>query len=228
MNEFGRPPLPEAGACSACNADEVERARIGVEIGRILERRSVAVKRLGLPGPNREELGAILSAALAAPDHGALRPWRIVRCTASSRARLADIFVNGKRARHPDSTEVQIEREREKALRPPVLLALIAAPKRDQAKVPEAEQIATAGAALQSLLLAAHGLGYGAIILSGSRCEDLDVRKDLGVSDREILLGFVSIGSIVDEPKLASRPKLPDVVIDFDGDQLSPIDLERD
>ena len=179
-------------------------------------RRSVAVKRLGPPAPTDEELHEILSAALSAPDHGALRPWRLVLCAPVSRERLAELFVAAKLARHPDSTGLELEREREKALRPPVLLALIAAPKRVE-KIPEAEQIASAGAALQSVLLAAFGLGYGAIILSGSRCAAENVRAALGIRAGEMLLGFVSVGTIVDTPKLASRPSLSDVLTIFDG-----------
>jgi nitroreductase len=203
--------------------DKSDHARIGQDVSWISRRRSVAVKRLGEPAPQPNELRLILHAALAAPDHGALRPWRVVRCSEASRARLADLFVAGKRERHPDSTETQFEREREKAMRPPVLLALIAAPRHGHDKVPVEEQLATAGAALQSMLIASYGLGYGAIILSGSRCADAGVRAALGVAAGETLLGFLSIGSIVDEPKLAPRPKLEEVAFEFDGDRIHPL-----
>lgn len=180
-------------------------------------RRSVAVKRLGDPGPSAEEFELILNAALAAPDHGALRPWRLVLCTPESRDRLAELFIAAKRQSKPDSSEIELAREREKAVRPPVLLGLIAAPKPGHAKIPEIEQIASAGAALQSILLAAHGLGYGAIMLSGSRCSAENVRAALGLERDEILLGFISIGTVVDTPRPASRPALSDVLCTFDG-----------
>jgi nitroreductase len=189
----------------------------GRDISWMAERRSVAVKRLGPPGPSDDELRQILGAALAAPDHGALRPWRLILCAPESRERLAEIFVAAKLARHPDATAIEREREREKALRPPVLLALVAAPKPGIDKIPEIEQIASAGAALQSVLLAAYGLGYGAIMLSGSRCAAENVRAALGVGPGETLLGFISIGTIVDTPRLASRPSLSDVLRVFDG-----------
>jgi nitroreductase len=212
----------------ACSADDAVRARLAVDIAWVLERRSVAVKRLGEPGPTLAELQSILRASLTAPDHGALRPWRIIRCTRESRQLLAELFVKGKLKRHPDSTEIQIAREREKAVRPPVLLALVASPKVDHEKVPEAEQIATAGAALQSILITAHGLGLGAIILSGSRCSDPDIRSTLGVMATEALLGFISIGTIVEEPKLARRPDQSEVMRDFDGKRILPLDLTRE
>jgi nitroreductase len=187
------------------------------DVSWLLGRRSVAVKRLGPPGPSEEELRQILSAALAAPDHGALRPWRLVLCTPESRERLADLFVEAKRRLNPQATELELTREREKALRPPVLIALVSAPKPGIATIPEIEQIASAGAALQSILLAAHGLGYGAIMLSGSRCTAENVRSALGVQAGETILGFISIGTIVETPKLASRPQLSDVLRVFEG-----------
>lgn len=187
----------------------------------LLNRRSVAVKRLGLPGPSAGEQNAILSAALTAPDHNALRPWRLVLCRPESRAQLADLFVAAKLALNPQASALELEREREKAERPPLLLALIAAPKTD-ARVPEAEQIASAGAALQSILIAAQALGYGAIILSGSRCQAEPVKAALGVAAGEYLLGFVSIGSIVDTPRLASRPALGDVLVHLGAGGLTP------
>jgi nitroreductase len=187
------------------------------DIAWVLGRHSVAVKRLGPPAPTVDELRQILEAVLTAPDHGALRPWRLILCAPESRNRLAELFVASKLDLNPSATELELTREREKALRPPVFLALIAAPKPGRPTIPEAEQIASAGAALQSILLAAHGLGYGAIMLSGSRCAAENVRAALGVGAGETILGFISIGTIVDTPRLASRPKLSDVLREFDG-----------
>lgn len=223
MSQFGNRSSVGDDAGSASSGSATDRARIAHDVSWIPDRRSVAVKRLGAPAPSPDELNLILRSALTAPDHGALRPWRVIRCGPTSRARLADLFVAGKNERHPDSSEIQLEREREKALRPPVLLALISAPKHGHDKVPVEEQQATAGAALQSMLIAAHGLGYGAIILSGSRCADAGVRAALGVAVGETLLGFLSIGTVVEEPKLAPRPSLEDVAFDFDGDRIVPL-----
>jgi nitroreductase len=125
--------------------------------------------------------------------------------------------VAAKLGLNPAATDLELTREREKAVRPPVLLALVSAPKHGLSAIPEAEQIASAGAALQSILLAAHGLGYGAIMLSGSRCAAENVRMALGVQAGETILGFISIGRIVDTPKLASRPQLSEVLRIYDG-----------
>ena len=184
------------------------------------ERRSVAVKRLGTPGPTEEELDLVLRAAIAAPDHGALRPWRVIRCLESGRARLADLFVQSKLHLKPDATDAELSREREKAMKPPILLAMLATPRTTRPEITEAEQIASAGAAMQSILLAAYGLGYGAIILSGSRCADPSVREAFGARPEDHLLGFISIGSIIDTPIPSRRPNLSEMVGVFDADGL--------
>lgn len=185
-------------------------------ISALLSRRSVAVRRLGGPGPGPAELASILEAATMAPDHGALRPWRLIEIAAGAREGLADIFVAAKRKAQSDLnqaelTQAEIDRERDKALRPPVLIALVACPRNDHPVVTVAEQLATAGAAMQNILIAAHLLGYGAIILSGARCQDEDIRARLGILAPEEFLGFISIGSIVDTPLLSRRPNLAEV-----------------
>lgn len=190
------------------------------DVAWLARRRSVAVRRMGGPGPSEAELAQILAAALAAPDHGALRPWRVIRCTENGKSRLADLFVAAKQHSKPDATEVELSRERDKALKPPVLLAMLATPKPAKAEITEAEQLAAAGAAMQSILLAAFGLGYGAIILSGSRCADPAVRRAFGLHDGDHLLGFISIGTVVDTPIASRRPLLEEMVVNYDGTDL--------
>ncbi|HTI44829.1 MAG TPA: nitroreductase [Candidatus Nitrosotalea sp.] len=190
------------------------------DISWLTERRSVAVRRMGAPGPSAAELTQILSAALAAPDHGALRPWRVVRCSEQGKARLAELFIASKLRLKPDATETELGRERDKAMKPPVLMAMLATPKPAKGEITEAEQFASAGAAMQSILLVAFGLGYGAIILSGSRCADPAVRQAFGLSERDHLLGFISIGTVMDTPIPAPRPKLEEMVAVYDGADL--------
>jgi nitroreductase len=190
------------------------------DIAWLAQRRSVAVRRIGGPGPTAAECDLILAAALTAPDHGALRPWRMLICDETSRARLADLFVAAKQRLKPDATEVELARERDKAIKPPVLLAMLALPKPPRGEVTEAEQLACAGAAMQSVLLAAFGLGYGAIILSGSRCHDAGVRAAFGLQPQDHLLGFISIGTIVDTPLQSTRPQLAEMVGHFGADGL--------
>lgn len=189
----------------------------------LVARRSIAVKRLGAPGPSPTEMQSIYEAATTAPDHGALRPWRLIMIGDQAREQLAQLFVAAKRRERSDLSDPEIEREKEKALRPPTLLAFIARPTAEHSTVPVAEQLASAGAAMQSVLLAAHFLGYGAIILSGSRCVDPMVRSSLRIQEHEHFLGFISIGSIVDEPRFGKRPEVHEIMSQIDSLDMTPL-----
>lgn len=173
----------------------------------LLERRSVSPKRLCAPGPGLEELDLILQAALRAPDHGGLLPWRVIEFRAGEREALADRFEQEKRRRDPLASARDLQRAREHALRPPVLLGFVVTP-RERAKVPLREQWLGAGAALGNLLNAVHLLGYGAILLSGERCFDAVLLQQLRIQPQEFLAGFISIGRIAQAPP-AARPVLP-------------------
>jgi nitroreductase len=171
----------------------------------LLSRRSVSPKRLVAPGPDLQTLDLLLQAALTAPDHGGLRPWRVIEFRADHRADLAALFEEEKRRRDPLATPVDLLRARDHALMPPVLLGFVVAP-HARTKIPLREQWLSAGAALGNLLNAAHQLGYGAIVLSGERCFDVQLTGALGVKADEQLVGFVSIGTVAKAPPAAHRP----------------------
>lgn len=178
---------------------ELQSARHESAIAPLLERRSVSPKRLRAPGPSPEQIDLILQAALRAPDHGGLHPWRVVEFREGQRAALADRFEQEKRRRDPLASPADLRRAREHATRPPVLLAFVVVP-RARSKVPAREQWLAAGAALGNLLNAAHQLGFGAIMLSGERCFDPVLGVELGIRPDEFLAGFVSVGSVAEAP----------------------------
>lgn len=165
----------------------------------LLERRSVSPKRLQGPGPAAQDIDLILRAALRAPDHGGLHPWRVLEFRAPHRLALADLFEEEKRRRDPLVSTGDLQRAREHATRAPALLAFVVSP-RVRSKIPAREQWLAAGAALGNLLNAAHQLGFGAIVLSGERCYDPIFTAGLGIKVDEFLAGFISLGSITDAP----------------------------
>ncbi len=165
----------------------------------LLERRSVSPKRLCAPGPSAHDMGLIAQAGLHAPDHGSLHPWRLLEFHEEQRAALADCFEAEKRRRDPLAPAGDLQRARDHALRPPVLMAFIVSPKA-RTKVPVREQWLAAGAALGGMLNAAHQLGFGAIVLSGERCFDPVLEAELGVGSTEFLAGFISFGSVGEAP----------------------------
>ena len=125
----------------------------------LLERRSVSPNRLCAPGPSANDLRWITQAGLHAPDHGGLHPWRLVEFKPEQRLALAECFAAEKRRRDPVCSDEDLERAREHATRPPMLLAFVVSPQA-RTQVPVREQWLTAGAALGNLLNAAPGPLY--------------------------------------------------------------------
>lgn len=184
--------------CDQLGAD-LHELRRSTALASLLSRRSVSPKRLAAPGPDARELDAIIQAALSAPDHGGLHPWRVIEFHGGERAALAELFEQEKLRRDPLAGAQDLERAREHATRPPVLLAFIVSPRSGE-RIPLREQWLAAGAALSNLLNATHQLGFGAIVLSGDRCFDPVLCAALGLLPEESLAGFVSMGRIVKAP----------------------------
>jgi nitroreductase len=186
----------------------------------MLTRRSVSPKRLRGPGPSRDQLGLMVDAALRAPDHGALRAWRLIEFPASQREQLAELFAAEKLRRDPVASADDLVRAREHATHAPVMLAFVARPQR-HVLVPAHEQWLGAGAALGNFLLAAHTLGYGAIMLSGERCQAEHLRAAMGLTLTEVLAGFISIGAVAKSPPPAARPSRDLVLSQWTSGSLS-------
>ena len=51
----------------------------------------------------------MLKAGMRAPDHGQLRPWRVVVIEDKSREKLGALFAQAKLTRDPDVTRAQLE-----------------------------------------------------------------------------------------------------------------------
>jgi len=165
----------------------------------LLTRRSVSPRRLEAPGPTPDELDGVIQAGLRAPDHGGLHPWRVIEFRPSNREVLAECFVQEKQRRDPLAGAADLKRARAHALQSPMLLGFVVCPRR-RSRVPMREQWLGAGAALGNILAAAHQLGYGAIVLSGDRCFDEPLARQLGLAPGEHLAGFISIGTIKEPP----------------------------
>lgn len=183
----------------------------------MLRRRSIAPRRLVDPGPDDPTLGRMVAAALAAPDHGRLRPWRFLRIPQARRADLADAFRRAALEADPAATPEILEREAEKASHGPCLVALVARIVPDHPVAPETEQWISVGAALQNLLLAAEAAGFGAMIVSGRKVASEAVRTALGLSTSERLAGFIAIGTPSQPAKETPRPDLADHFADWAG-----------
>ncbi|SLN74786.1 NAD(P)H nitroreductase [Oceanibacterium hippocampi] len=161
--------------------------------------------RLTEPGPDDDALSTILGAAMTAPDHGRLRPWRFLVFRGEGLVRLGDIFAEAHAARDPDALPAAVEKARGKPLRAPVVIAVIAKVQ-ENGKIPAVEQVLSAGAAAQNMLLAAHALGWGAMWRTGAPAYDETVRRALSVNGAEAIVGYLYLGT----PKGEAAPERPD------------------
>jgi nitroreductase len=173
----------------------------------LLSRRSVPALRLRAPGPSAAQIGTAIDAALRAPDHGGLKPWRFVLIQGTARARLSELFVRRLQQREPATPPGKLDKARSMPLTAPLVIA-VAASLRQGHKVPESEQLLASGAGVMNLLNAFHAQGYGAIWLTGGNAYDPEVAAALGFNAQERCLGFVYVGST--PPQDDSPPQRPE------------------
>jgi nitroreductase len=168
-----------------------------VALDLLRSRHSVGPKHLAAPGPTEEQLRAAFSAALRAPDHGKLIPYRFAIVRDEGLERLAELFVDYGR-RH-DKNEAELEEERTRAVQAPVVIAVVARINPIH-EVPVHEQWIAVGGALTNLLNALHLQGFGAKMLSGRRAADVQIGKAF-CRDGEQLVGWISVGTPTRAPK---------------------------
>lgn len=186
----------------------------------ITSRHSVSPKRLVEPGPSLVQIEQMIEAATCAPDHGLLRPWRFVSFGAEARPRLADVFEAALLERKADANEEERSRARAKAGRAPGLLGIIVRLDGDEAKQGNPfkervicdDQYASAGAALQNILLMAHSMGFAARATSGRAVRTEAFRTALGLAENEQFLCFVAIGTPKGPGKSNPRPSSKELI----------------
>ena len=183
----------------------------------LLKRRSTLAANMRPPGPDSDTLDVLLRIATRVPDHGKLTPWRIQVLRSEGQARLGDICAEVFREDHPGASKAQIEFERQRPQRSPLLLVVTCHPNREKlAKVPLIEQQISAGAVCQNLLVGATALGFASQLLTDWPAYHPKIRRALGHAENTEIIGFVHIGSPAEtSPKERPRPDLEDVVSEW-------------
>ncbi len=181
----------------------------------LLLQRESALKLVS-PGPDQEALDRMFQSALRAPDHGRLRPWRFVVVPEEKRERFGELMAASMRRREPEASADMLQRERDKALRAPVIVVVAAQIHRGH-KIPEIEQLASAAAATENIMLAANALGFGAMWKTGAPAYDASVKQALGLDPDNDIVGFLYIGTQVGSGSPAMRPVTRDLVSVWQG-----------
>jgi nitroreductase len=151
--------------------------------------------RLSAPGPDEAQLQRILSAAVHAPDHGRLKTWRLLVLDDAGKRRYADAVTSARARRSPEPTAEQLRIEGEKIWRSPTIVVIGCAIRKDNAKVPEIEQVLSVGAVAQNLFLAAHALGFGVMWKTGWAAYDDEVKASVGLQPQDHIVGIMHLGT---------------------------------
>lgn len=168
-------------------------------------RRSVPSKQLGEPGPDHATLLRMLASAVRVPDHGKLVPFRFIRLQGEARHALGDLLAARTLHLQPDAADAVVEKDRARFSHTPVIVTVVARLTPGH-KVPEQEQLLTAGSVCFALLQAAQALGFGAQWLTGWMAYDDAVAATLGLSADERIAGFIHIGTPKMEAPERERP----------------------
>ncbi|WP_372767101.1 NAD(P)H nitroreductase [Pseudoalteromonas sp.] len=162
----------------------------------LLERQSDS--KLTTPGPTPEQLEIIKQAALRVPDHAALKPWQFILVEGDAREKLGEIYYQA--ALNNNADEKTLERAKELPLRAPLIIICIAKYK-PHAKVPRIEQVQSAGCAVMAMQQAAFAQGLAGVWRTGSYAQDEYVKQALNLSTDDELVGFLYLGSKVNDIK---------------------------
>lgn len=167
-----------------------------VALAFLLHRHSTGPKHLREPGPSDAEIVRIAQAALRAPDHGKKIPFRFAVIRGEAKARLADLFEDYGRRKAKPADEIAGERERAK--RPPVLIAVIARIA-DDPDVPAHEQWMAVGGAVANAMNALQLMGYAGKVVSGARAADPAISAAF-CAPGETLVGWIAAGTASHPP----------------------------
>jgi nitroreductase len=160
-------------------------------------------------------LEQLIEAALRAPDHAGLVPFRFAIVRGAARDRLGELFVQAAIDAGKSADDAQIDRER--AQRAPVTVAVIARIDSGHPLVPAHEQWACVGGALTNLLNAAHALGFGGKMLSGAKVRH-PLLQQAFCEPGETLLGWIALGTPVNSPShKVNKPRAADVLREWNG-----------
>lgn len=174
-------------------------------------RRSIPAFQMSEPGPSAAQVESMLKLASRVPDHGKLAPWRFIVYRGAERRRISEELATIALAKKPDMSDEMRKVENTRLTRAPVVVAVVscAAP---HAKIPEWEQLMSAGAVCLNMLMAANAHGFASNWLTEWFAYDESAYPVLGVNAGERVAGFIHIGMPSVPPTERPRPDLAEVV----------------
>ena len=164
----------------------------------------VSAPRLLDPAPTAEQRDILFAAALRAPDHGQLRPYRFLTVEGEARHQLGEMLAEAAQSQDAAVTQAALDKARAMPLRAPLVVVVVAC-LQDHVKVPKSEQVITAGCAAHAILLAAYAQGIGAVWRTGELSYATHVAKGLGLAQDEEVIAFLYLGTAQSERRAAPK-----------------------
>ena len=165
-------------------------------IGWINSRRSMG--NLDLPAPTHAQIETAIECAATAPDHKKLRPWRFIVTQGDARHELGNALVAAakeKAVQEGDTlSEKDIAKTQAMPLRAPVIITVVTKIQAHK-KVPPFEQMLSAGASVQNLILALKAQGFSTVWRTGLLCNEPAVKSYFNVGPDDYVTAFVYTGN---------------------------------
>mgnify|MGYP006174086527 FL=1 len=171
----------------------------------------VSVPRLLDPAPTAEQREVLFAAAMRAPDHGHLQPWRFLTVEGQAREQLGEILAQAALAQDAEAPQAVVDKARNGPLRAPLVVVVIAK-LQEHVKYPKSEQLLAAGCAAHGILLAAYAQGIGAVWRTGELAYSPQVAEGLGLAEGEEVIAFLYLGTPQKEPRVAEKVDLAEFV----------------
>lgn len=165
-------------------------------IGWINSRRSMG--NLDAPAPTRAQIEAAIECAATAPDHKKLNPWRFIVTQGEARHQLGQALLEAAQEKAAKEGEVLSEKDIKKTqsmpLRAPLIITVVTKIQAHK-KVPPFEQMLSAGAAVQNLILALKAQGFSTVWRTGLLCNEPAVKAYFDVGSDDYVTAFVYTGT---------------------------------
>lgn len=165
-------------------------------IGWINSRRSMG--NLDAPAPTRAQIEAAIECAATAPDHKKLNPWRFIVTQGEARHQLGQALLEAAQEKAAQEGEVLSEKDIKKTqsmpLRAPLIITVVTKIQAHK-KVPPFEQMLSAGAAVQNLILALKAQGFSTVWRTGLLCNEPAVKTYFDVGSDDYVTAFVYTGT---------------------------------
>jgi nitroreductase len=173
-------------------------------------RRSANVKTLQSPAPTGQELKDILSMALRVPDHKKLEPWRLIVFEGDSRIEFGDYLRQAYAEDYPEADDIKLDYVQNLFSRVPLVIGVVSSCVEHE-KVPQYEQVLSAGALCMNICIAMNAHGYGTNWITDWYAYHDITRDAMGLHDFEEMAGFIYVGTEPEPREERKRPDLEDI-----------------